>query len=159
MIRVGTGYDLHRLQPGRPLILGGVTIPHETGLAGHSDADALAHAVTDAILGAAALGDIGRHFPDADPAYKNADSIDLLRRAHRLLRDAGYDLVNIDATIIAQSPKMAPHIDAMRRNLADALSLGLDRVSIKAKTNESVGPEGRGEAISAHAAALVATTP
>jgi len=159
MIRVGTGYDLHRLQPGRPLILGGVTIPHQTGLAGHSDADALAHAVTDAILGAAALGDIGRHFPDADPAYKNADSIDLLRHAHRLLHDAGYDLVNIDATIIAQSPKMAPHINAMRRNLADALSLGLDRVSIKAKTNESVGPEGRGEAISVHAAALVATTP
>jgi 2-C-methyl-D-erythritol 2,4-cyclodiphosphate synthase len=156
MIRTGTGYDLHRLTPGRPLILGGVTIPHAAGLAGHSDADVLAHAVTDALLGAAAMGNIGRLFPDTEPAWKDADSLDLLRAAWRRVREAGYRLENLDAVIIAEAPKLNPHIDAMRENLAAALGVEKDRVSIKPKTNEGLGPEGRREAISAQASVLIA---
>jgi 2-C-methyl-D-erythritol 2,4-cyclodiphosphate synthase len=159
MIRAGTGYDLHRLEPGRPLILGGVTIPHDKGLTGHSDADALCHAITDALLGAAALGDIGTHFPDTDPVYKDADSLELLARTCETIRGANYEINNVDATIVAQEPKLASHIDAMRKQLAAALSVPIDAVSVKAKTNEGVGPEGRGEAISVHAAALITTSP
>ena len=157
MIRVGTGYDLHRLEAGRPLILGGVLVPHESGLLGHSDADALCHAIIDALFGAAALGDIGRHFPDTDPAYKGADSMILLREAMHILREAGFEPVNVDATIVAQRPKLAPYIEAMREKLAAALGLPVNGVSVKAKTNEGVGPEGRQEAISVQAVALVET--
>ncbi|MBM3289451.1 MAG: 2-C-methyl-D-erythritol 2,4-cyclodiphosphate synthase [Candidatus Hydrogenedentes bacterium] len=155
MIRAGIGYDLHRLIEGRPLILGGVTVPFEKGLDGHSDADALAHAITDALLGAAALGNIGQHFPDTDPRYKDADSIQLLRHTADLLRAAGYRIVNIDANIVAQRPKLNPHLDAIRARLAECLGIPLDRISVKAKTNELVGPEGRGEAISTEAIALI----
>ena len=155
MMRIGTGYDLHRLTPSRPLILGGVNVPYELGLAGHFDADVLAHAVTDAVLGAAALGNIGMLFPDTDPACKDADSLVLLRRAHAHVRQAGYEVVNVDATIVAQAPKLNPYTDAMRGNLAAALDLPIECVSVKPKTNEGVGPEGRGEAISAQAVALI----
>ena len=155
MMRVGLGYDLHRLVEGRPLILGGVQVPFEKGLDGHSDADALAHAITDALLGAAALGNIGQHFPDTDPAYKGADSMRLLSAAAGLLHDAGYRIVNIDSNIIAQRPKLNPHLDAMRKSLADCLGLAIEQVSVKAKTNESVGPEGRGEAIRTEAVVLI----
>ncbi len=155
MIRVGIGYDLHRLEPGRPLILGGIEVPFDKGLAGHSDGDALAHAITDALLGAAALGNIGQHFPDTDPAYKDADSIELLQRAVGLVRDQGYRVGNIDANIIAQQPKLNPHLDAMRERLADAMGITIDRISVKAKTNELVGPEGRGEAMSTQAVVLI----
>lgn len=155
MMRIGQGYDLHRLVEGRPLILGGVHIPHDRGLDGHSDADVLCHAITDALLGALALGNIGQHFPDTDPAYKDADGIDLLRRAYGMLRERGYRLANLDATIIAQKPKLLPHLDAMRQNLSETLECDVDAVSIKAKTNEHVGPEGRQEAISVHAVVLV----
>ena len=158
MIRVGTGYDLHVLVPDRPLILGGVRVPHSLGLAGHSDADVLAHAITDALLGAAALGNIGQHFPDTDPAYKGADSLDLLRRALGLVEEAGYRVVNVDSTLVAQQPKLNPHIAAMREKLAAVLGLGVDRVSVKAKTNERVGPEGREEAMSAQAVVLIEGT-
>jgi 2-C-methyl-D-erythritol 2,4-cyclodiphosphate synthase len=154
-MRVGLGYDLHRLVEGRPLILGGVVVPHERGLHGHSDADALAHAITDALLGAAALGNIGQHFPDTDPRYKDADSIQLLRGAADLVRDAGYRIVNIDSNIIAQRPKLNPHLDAMRARLAECLGISIDQISVKAKTNEHVGPEGRGEAISTQAIVLI----
>lgn len=154
-MRIGQGYDLHRLVPGRPLILGGVHVPHDFGLEGHSDADVLSHAITDALLGAVARGNIGQHFPDTDPAFKDANSLDLLARAYALVQEAGYRLVNVDATIIAQRPKLLPHLDAMRQNLARRLNCPLDDISIKAKTNEGVGPEGRGEAISAHAVVLV----
>ncbi len=154
-MRIGQGYDLHRLVPGRPLILGGVTIPHNKGLAGHSDADVLAHAITDALLGAATLGNIGQHFPDTDAQYKGADSLQLLRKAYLMVQDAGYRLGNVDTTIIAQEPKLNPHIQAMRTALADCLGVSLDAVSVKAKTNEGVGPEGHVEAISAHAVALL----
>ncbi len=157
-MRVGLGYDLHRLESNRPLILGGVTIPYDKGLAGHSDADALAHAVIDALLGAAALGNIGQHFPDTDPEYAGADSLKLLELAGKLLRDAGYEVVNIDSNIIAQAPKLNPHLDAMRVNIARTLGLDVSVVSVKAKTNEKVGPEGRGEAISTQAIALVDTS-
>lgn len=157
MMRIGTGYDLHRLERGRLLILGGVTIPFDRGLAGHSDADVLCHAVTDAILGAAALGNIGLSFPDTDPRFKDADSIGLLAEANRMLQERGFHIANIDATIVAEAPKLSPHTDAMRRNLAECLGLDRDAVSVKAKTNEGVGPEGRGEAISAHAVALIRT--
>jgi len=155
MTRIGHGYDLHRLEDGLPLILGGVTIPHTQGCVAHSDGDLLSHAITDAILGSAALGNIGQHFPDTDPKYKNANSLDLLHDANQMLRDAGYTIINIDATIIAQQPKLNPHIDAIRAKLAGALDLDVSFVSVKAKTNEYVGPEGREEAISAHAVALV----
>ena len=153
--RAGLGYDLHRLVEGRPLILGGVTIPFEKGLAGHSDADAICHAVTDAILGAAGAGDIGRHFPDTDPKWKGASSIELLRRAVEIVRAQGLVVGNVDATVILERPKLAPQVDAMRANLAEALGVAVDRVSIKGKTNEGVGELGRGEAIAVHAIAMV----
>jgi 2-C-methyl-D-erythritol 2,4-cyclodiphosphate synthase/2-C-methyl-D-erythritol 4-phosphate cytidylyltransferase len=153
--RAGIGYDLHRLVEGRPLILGGVTIPFDRGLAGHSDADAVCHAITDAVLGAAGAGDIGRHFPDTDPAWKGASSVDLLRRAVEVVRDRGYEIGNVDASVIAERPKLLPYIDAMTANIAAALGISTDRVSIKGKTNEGVGELGRGEAIAVHAIALV----
>jgi 2-C-methyl-D-erythritol 4-phosphate cytidylyltransferase/2-C-methyl-D-erythritol 2,4-cyclodiphosphate synthase len=153
--RVGTGYDLHRLVDGRRLILGGVTIPFERGLLGHSDADAICHAVTDAVLGAAGAGDIGRHFPDTDPQWKDASSIDLLRRAAAIIREQGFDVGNVDVVVIAERPKLAPYIDRMRANIAAALGSAVDRVSLKGKTNEGVDAVGRGEAIAAHAVALL----
>lgn len=154
-MRIGEGWDTHALVIGRPLILGGVTIPHTHGLAGHSDADALAHAITDALLGAAALGDIGRHFPDTDAQFAGADSLVLLAEAARRVRAAGWDLGNVDATIVAQAPKMAPHIPAMRQKLAAALDVAADRVNVKAKTAEKMGPVGEGRAIEARAVALL----
>jgi 2-C-methyl-D-erythritol 2,4-cyclodiphosphate synthase/2-C-methyl-D-erythritol 4-phosphate cytidylyltransferase len=156
--RAGIGYDLHRLVDGRPLILGGVTIPFERGLLGHSDADAVCHAITDAVLGAAGAGDLGRHFPDDDPRWKGASSLDFLRRAAALVREAGLDVGNVDATVIAERPKLAPYVEAMRANVAAALGVATDRVSIKGKTNEGVGELGRGEAIAVHAIALVRST-
>jgi 2-C-methyl-D-erythritol 4-phosphate cytidylyltransferase / 2-C-methyl-D-erythritol 2,4-cyclodiphosphate synthase len=153
--RAGTGYDSHRLVEGRPLILGGVAIPFDRGLVGHSDADALCHAITDAILGAAAAGDIGRHFPDTDAAWKDASSIDLLRRVVTLVREMGFEVGNVDATVIAERPKLAPHIDAIRASLAAAVGIAVDRVSVKAKTNEGLDAVGRGEAIVVHAAAQI----
>ncbi|MDE2440190.1 MAG: 2-C-methyl-D-erythritol 2,4-cyclodiphosphate synthase [Betaproteobacteria bacterium] len=153
--RIGQGYDVHKLVAGRRLILGGVDIPHATGLLGHSDADALLHAITDALLGAVALGDIGRHFPDTDPRYKGADSRVLLRGAVALLADKGWRPVNIDATIIAQQPKLAPHAAAMVANVAADLGIATDAVNIKGKTNERLGYLGREEAIEAQAVVLV----
>jgi 2-C-methyl-D-erythritol 4-phosphate cytidylyltransferase/2-C-methyl-D-erythritol 2,4-cyclodiphosphate synthase len=154
-IRLGTGYDLHRLVAGRPLVLGGVTIPFERGAIGHSDADALCHAITDAILGAVAAGDIGRHFPDDDPRWKDASSLDLLARAARIVRDAGFEVENVDAVVILERPKLAPYVDRMRASLAAALGTAADRIGVKAKTNEGVDAVGRGEAIAVHAVALV----
>ncbi|MCF2133939.1 MULTISPECIES: 2-C-methyl-D-erythritol 2,4-cyclodiphosphate synthase [Burkholderiaceae] len=156
-LRIGQGYDVHALVPGRPLILGGVTVPYECGLLGHSDADALLHAITDALLGAAALGDIGRHFPDTDPHFAGADSRVLLREAAQRVAQAGYRIVNVDSTVIAQQPKLAKHIPAMRENIAADLSLGGDAVNVKAKTNEKLGYLGRGEAIEAQAVVLLAS--
>jgi 2-C-methyl-D-erythritol 4-phosphate cytidylyltransferase/2-C-methyl-D-erythritol 2,4-cyclodiphosphate synthase len=153
--RAGLGYDLHRLVEGRPLILGGVTIPFDRGLEGHSDADAVCHAVTDAILGAAGAGDIGRHFPDTDPRWKGASSLDLLRRAVEIVREHGLAVGNVDATVILERPKLAPYVDAMCARLAEVLGVTIDRVSIKGKTNEGVGELGRGEAIAVHAIAMV----
>jgi 2-C-methyl-D-erythritol 4-phosphate cytidylyltransferase/2-C-methyl-D-erythritol 2,4-cyclodiphosphate synthase len=153
--RAGTGYDLHRLVPGRPLILGGVTIPSDRGALGHSDADVVCHAVTDAILGAAALGDIGRHFPDTDPRWKDANSLDLLRRVVQLAAEQGLMVGNVDVTVILQTPKIREYVDAMRASLAAALGLDPGRVSVKGKTNEGVDAVGRGEAIAAHAIALL----
>jgi len=153
--RVGTGYDLHRLEAGKPLIIGGVRIPHDTGLAGHSDADVLCHAVTDAILGAAGAGDIGQHFPDTDPKWKGADSIQLLKGAMAIVRAAGYSVSNVDAVIIAERPKLAPHVPAMRANLAHALGIETSAVSVKGKTNEKVDALGRNEAIAVHAVVLL----
>ncbi len=153
--RVGQGYDVHRLVAGRKLILGGVEIPHETGLLGHSDADALLHAITDALLGAVALGDIGRHFPDSDPRYRGADSRVLLRAAVALLAGKGWRPVNVDATIIAQQPKLAPHAAAMVANVAVDLGIPPDSVNIKGKTNEKLGYLGRQEAIEAQVVVLV----
>ena len=155
-MRIGTGYDLHRLVAGRPLVLGGVTIPFERGLEGHSDADILCHAVTDAILGAAAAGDIGRLFPDTDPEWKGADSLKLLEGAVAHLHQAGYRVVNVDATVIAQRPKLLPYLDAMRANLAKTLQVAVEQVSVKGKTNEGVDSAGRGDAMACHAVALVA---
>ncbi len=155
MIRIGSGYDLHVLVEARPLILGGIRIPAAKGLLGHSDADVLCHAITDALLGAAALGNIGQFFPDSDPAYKDADSVNLLQKAYAAVQQAGYTLVNVDSTIVAEQPKLNPYIDAIRQRLADALIVPVERISVKAKTNEKVGPEGRGEAISAQAAVLI----
>ena len=152
--RAGTGYDLHRLVEGRPLSLAGVTIPSDRGALGHSDADVVCHSVTDAILGALSLGDIGRHFPDTDPTWKNANSIDLLTRAVALVHEQGYEIGNVDVTIILERPKIKDHVDAMRANLARALGVDVSRVSIKGKTNEGVDAVGRGEAIAAHAVAL-----
>lgn len=153
--RIGQGYDCHRLVEGRPLILGGVTIPHKTGLLGHSDADALLHAITDAILGAAGLGDIGRHFPDTDPRFAGADSRVLLREACKRVREAGYLIGNVDATIIAQAPKMAPHIAHMAANVAADLEVAVAQVNVKAKTNEKMGFLGREEGIATEAVALI----
>ncbi len=154
-VRIGNGYDLHTLVTGRPLVLGGVTIPFEKGLQGHSDADAVCHAVTDAILGAAAAGDIGRHFPDTDPAWKDANSLDLLRRAAAIVRGAGFDVANVDVVVIAQRPKLSPHVDGMRSNLARALGCEPSQVSVKGKTNEGVDSTGAGESIAVHAVALL----
>jgi 2-C-methyl-D-erythritol 4-phosphate cytidylyltransferase/2-C-methyl-D-erythritol 2,4-cyclodiphosphate synthase len=154
-IRIGNGYDLHRLVSGRPLILGGVTIPFEKGLQGHSDADAVCHAVTDAILGAAGAGDIGRHFPDTDPAWKGANSLDLLRRAADIVTNAGFGVVNVDVVVIAQAPKLVPHLDAMIANLAAALGCDAGQISVKGKTNEGVDSMGAGESIAVHAVALL----
>jgi 2-C-methyl-D-erythritol 2,4-cyclodiphosphate synthase len=157
-LRIGEGWDIHALVGGRPLVLGGVTIAHSHGLAGHSDADALAHAITDALLGAAALGDIGRHFPDTDPAFKGADSMQLMAEAIRRVRSAGFEIANIDSTIVAQAPKLAPHIDAMRKRLAEVLGVGVDQVNVKAKTAEKMGPVGEGRAIEARAVCLLSQT-
>jgi 2-C-methyl-D-erythritol 4-phosphate cytidylyltransferase/2-C-methyl-D-erythritol 2,4-cyclodiphosphate synthase len=156
LLRIGTGYDLHRLVPDRPLILGGVTIPFALGLDGHSDADILCHAVTDAVLGAAAAGDIGRLFPDTDPRWKGADSVALLAGATHELHARGYRVVNVDATVIAERPRLLPHLEAMRANLARALQIPAGQVSVKGKTNEQVDATGRGEAMACHAVALVA---
>ena len=149
MIAVGQGFDVHQLVEGRPCIIGGVTIPYEKGLLGHSDADVLLHAVSDAILGALALGDIGRHFPDTDPAFKDADSLELLRRVWDMAGERGYRLGNLDATIIAQAPKMAPHIPRMVEIIAEALGADARRVNVKATTTERLGFTGRGEGIAA----------
>jgi 2-C-methyl-D-erythritol 4-phosphate cytidylyltransferase / 2-C-methyl-D-erythritol 2,4-cyclodiphosphate synthase len=154
-LRIGNGYDLHRLVPGRPLILGGVRVPFEKGLEAHSDGDVICHAVTDAVLGAAGAGDIGRHFPDTDSAWENADSIELLRRASAIVGDAGYAIVNIDVVVIAQRPKLAPHVDAVRANLAGALGCEPSQISVKGKTNEGVDSMGAGESIAVHAVALL----
>jgi 2-C-methyl-D-erythritol 4-phosphate cytidylyltransferase / 2-C-methyl-D-erythritol 2,4-cyclodiphosphate synthase len=153
--RVGIGYDLHRLVEGRPLVLGGVVVPAPKGALGYSDADAICHAVTDAIFGAAGLGDIGRHFPDTDPAWKGASSLDLLARAARLVRDAGFAVAHVDVVVILEAPKLGPHREAMRARLASALGIEAAGVSIKAKTNEGVDAVGRGEAIAAHAVAVL----
>jgi len=154
-MRIGHGFDAHALVSGRKLVIGGVTIPHEKGLAGHSDADVLIHAVCDALLGAAGLGDIGTHFPDSDARYKDIDSRRLLREVARLLKERGLKAANVDATVIAQAPKMAPHIPAMRANLAADLGLVPDAVNVKAKTTEKLGFVGRGEGIAAEAVALL----
>ena len=154
-MRIGHGYDVHRLVEGRKLILGGVEVPYEKGLLGHSDADVLLHAVMDAVLGAAALGDIGQHFPDTDPAYKGADSLALTREVAKIIAAHGYKVGNIDATILCQRPKLAPHIPAMRKNIADAFGLPLDAVSVKATTEEHLGFTGEGLGIAAHAVALI----
>ncbi len=155
MTRTGIGFDSHRFAEGRPLLLGGVKIPGERGLAGHSDADVLAHAIVDALLGAGALGDIGRHFPDKDPAWKNAPGSLFLEKAIKLLGERGLVPVHVDATIIAESPKLAPHIDEIRANLAGFLGLAPDSVSVKATTNEGMGALGRGEGMAAMAVATV----
>lgn len=154
-LRIGEGWDTHQLVTGRPLVLGGITIPHTHGLLGHSDADALAHAITDALLGAAALGDIGKLFPDTAAEFKGADSMRLLAEAYRKVREAGWQLVNIDSTIVAQAPKMAPHIPAMRSRLAEVLGVDAAQVNVKAKTAEQMGPVGEGRAIEARAVALL----
>lgn len=154
-MRIGHGYDVHRLVEGRRLILGGVDIPHVKGLLGHSDADVLLHAISDALLGAAALGDIGKHFPDTDLRYAGADSLVLLRRVGELIAERGYAVVNIDSTVIAQAPKLAPHIGQMRQNIARALSIDIDCVSVKATTEERLGFTGDGSGIAAHAVCLI----
>jgi 2-C-methyl-D-erythritol 2,4-cyclodiphosphate synthase len=155
MMRIGHGYDVHAFAPERKLILGGVEIPYAQGLLGHSDADVLCHAISDALLGAAALGDIGKHFPDTDPAYKGANSLHLLTHVVRLLESLGYRIANLDATLILQQPKIAPFVMTMRQNIADAAGIALDQVSVKATTNERLGFEGRGEGACAHAVALI----
>lgn len=157
-LRIGHGYDVHAACAGDSIILGGVRIPAPFALKAHSDGDVLAHAIIDAILGACALPDIGAQFPDTDPAYRGADSLALLRTAAALCRGAGYEIVNVDSTIVAQSPKIAPHISAMRENLAAALGVPVDRVNVKATTEEHLGFTGRGEGIAAHAVALVEKT-
>lgn len=157
-LRIGEGWDTHALVPGRPLILGGITIAHPSGLLGHSDADVLLHAITDALLGAAGLGDIGRHFPDTDQAFKGADSTVLLQEAYRRVQAAGWSIGNIDSTIIAQAPKLAPHMPVMHAHLARALGLSIGQVNIKAKTAEKLGPVGRGESMEARAVVLLVAT-
>lgn len=157
--RIGEGWDVHALVPGRPLVIGGVTVPHTLGLLGHSDADVLLHAITDALLGAAALGDIGRHFPDTDDRFKGADSGVLLAEAARRVREAGYDIGNVDSTVIAQAPKLASHIPAMVVSIAQTLGLALTQVNVKAKTAEKLGPVGQGLSIEARATALLVVRP
>ena len=159
VMRIGNGYDLHRLVAGRPLVLGGVTIPFDKGLLGHSDADVICHAVTDAILGAACAGDIGRHFPDTDPAWKDANSLELLRQAMGVVTAAGFAIGNIDVVVIAQLPKLSPHVDRIRATLASALGCDPSRVSVKGKTNEGVDSIGAGESIAAQAVALLTRRP
>lgn len=155
MIRIGHGYDVHRLTKNRQLVLGGVEIPHTLGLLGHSDADVLLHALSDALLGAAALGDIGKHFPDNDPAYKDADSLMLLTKVRILLERHGYRVVNVDATILAQEPKLAPYVPSMRQNVAKALGVEISLVSVKATTEEELGFTGQRQGIAAHAVCLI----
>lgn len=155
-MRIGTGYDVHRLVKGRDLILGGVKIDHEYGLLGHSDADVLVHAIMDALLGAAAMGDIGKHFPDTEEAYRGISSIALLEHVAGLLKENGYSVGNIDSVIVAQRPKMAPHIENMRKNIARALSIELSQISVKATTEEGLGFTGTGEGISSHAVCILA---
>jgi len=159
MIRIGTGYDVHRLVDGRKLIIGGVDIPYEKGLLGHSDADVLLHAVCDALLGAAGLGDIGRHFPDTDPRFKGISSIALLGEVYRLLGKAGYRVNNIDATIVAERPKMAPHIPTMIANITTAVNVDKGAVNVKATTTEGLGFAGKGEGMAAYAVCTIARTP
>ena len=154
-LRIGEGWDVHALVPGRPLILGGVTIDYHLGLQGHSDADALLHAITDALLGAAALGDIGRHFPDTDPTFRGADSVHLLQVAMQRVQAQGWKLANLDSTIVAQAPKMAPYIEAMRQRIAQALEIDPRQVNVKAKTAEKLGPVGLGQSIEARAVVLL----
>ncbi len=155
MTRVGHGFDAHRFSPRRRLVLGGVEVPHDSGLLGHSDADVVAHAVSDALLGAAALGDLGGHFPDTDPKWKDADSMVLLEACMQSVRDAGYAVSNVDATIVVDRPKLAPYIGAMRENLATRLQLPLERISIKAKTSEGMGYTGDGTGVAAYAVAAI----
>ena len=154
-MRVGLGYDVHKLVEDRDLILGGVTVPHSLGLLGHSDADVLTHAIMDALLGAAALGDIGKHFPDTDPEYKGADSMKLMAHVRDLIEEKGYVIVNVDATIIAQRPKLRPYIDQMEENIAKVLRVERDQINVKATTNEKLGEIGRNEAIQAHSVILL----
>lgn len=154
-MRIGHGYDVHRLVEGRKLIMGGMEIPYEKGLLGHSDADVLLHAISDALLGAAALGDIGKHFPDTDEKYKGADSLMLLKHVGELLKGKGFSVGNIDATIIAQRPKMAPYIEGMRKNIAGVLGIDIEEVNVKATTEEGLGFTGTGEGIAAHAVCLI----
>ena len=154
-MRIGQGFDVHQLVAGRKLVIGGVEIPHEKGLLGHSDADVLLHAICDALLGAAALGDIGKHFPDSDPRYKGIDSRELLRHVAELVRGQGYEIGNVDATIIAQAPRMAPHIAKMVQNIASDLQVGTAEVNVKATTTEELGFSGRGEGIAAQAVCLI----
>ena len=155
MFRIGVGYDSHRTIEGRKLLLGGEHIPSTVGLKGHSDGDALCHAITDAILGAAGRGDIGQHFPDTDPQYRDADSLEQLRRAVAVVRNAGFVIENIDAVVIAERPKLAPHVDRIRATLAGALEISMDAVCVKGKTNEGMGEIGRGEGMAVHAVALL----
>lgn len=156
-MRIGIGYDIHRLVDGRKLILGGIEIPFEKGLLGHSDSDVLTHAICDALLGAAALGDIGTHFPDSDPRFKGASSLDLLRHVVTLLKERGYQIANIDSTIITEHPKLKPYITEMRQTLATTLEIDIEQVSVKAKTNEKLDAVGQGEAMQAQAIALLIT--
>lgn len=156
-LRIGEGWDTHALVPGRKLVLGGVEIPYERGLLGHSDADALLHAITDALFGAAGLGDIGRHFPDTDERFRGADSFTLLKEAASRVRQAGWGIVNVDSTVIAQAPKLAPYIEAMRERIGQALDLPAAQVNVKAKTAEKLGPVGMGQSIEARAVVLLAT--
>ena len=158
-MRIGQGFDVHRLVAGRKLVIGGVEIPHDKGLLGHSDADVLLHAVCDALLGAAALGDIGKHFPDTDARYKGIDSRELLRHVGELIRSRGYEVANVDATIVAQAPRMAPHIPRMVANIAQDLQIGDAEVNVKATTTEELGFTGRGEGIAAQAVCLIRRTP
>jgi 2-C-methyl-D-erythritol 2,4-cyclodiphosphate synthase len=154
-LRIGEGWDTHALVPGRRLVLGGVEIPCQRGLLGHSDADVLLHAITDALIGAAGLGDIGRHFPDTDERFRGADSVELLREAVRRVREAGWNLVNVDSTVVAQAPKLAPHIEPMRSRIAEALGVAAGQVNVKAKTAERLGPVGMGQSIEARAVVLL----
>ena len=157
-IRIGNGYDIHRLVEGRPLILGGVTIPHVMGLLGHSDADVLTHAITDALLGAVSLGDIGTYFPPSDPQWAGADSLKLLDQVYQMVRDRDWEIVNIDSVVIAERPKLKPHIADMRSSLAQALNVAPEQVGVKATTNEKLGPTGREEGIAAHAVVLLSAS-